>query len=100
MISPIVNCQQFILSDFRGSIGRYRLGPKWTSRTFRARLRGLLRICRQAGYTGRCGSGFTDNLAIELLRKLRPLEVVKMPLPDFPNEGGRFGKNLRPADIH
>jgi bifunctional non-homologous end joining protein LigD len=71
-----------------------------TGGAFGALLLGYYDDAGKLAYAGRCGSGFTDKLAVELLRKLKPLEVTKMPIPAFPKEGGRWGKKLRPADTH
>jgi ATP-dependent DNA ligase len=53
-----------------------------------------------AGLPRAGGSGFTDKLGVDILRKLRPLETPKTPVPAFPKEGGRWGKKLQPTDTH
>jgi bifunctional non-homologous end joining protein LigD len=76
----------------------------WTNsdagHVFGALLLGYYDDAGEMQYAGRCGSGFTDKLASNILRKLQPLETKTMPIPAFPKEGGRFGKKLRPADTH
>ena len=51
-------------------------------------------------YAGRYGSGLLGTQIRDLLRKLRPLELSKMPLRTFPKEGGRWAKSSgRPIRI-
>jgi DNA ligase D-like protein (predicted ligase) len=68
--------------------------------TFGALLLGYYDDAGKLQYAGRCGSGFSDKLATDILRKLRAIEAKTMPIPVFPKDGGRFGKKLRPADTH
>jgi DNA ligase D-like protein (predicted ligase) len=55
-----------------------------TGGVFGALLLGYYDEDGKLAYAGRCGSGFTNKLAADLLRKLRPLETAKMPIPAFP----------------
>ncbi|MDF2119566.1 non-homologous end-joining DNA ligase [Roseiarcaceae bacterium H3SJ34-1] len=50
-------------------------------------------------YAGRVGTGFSDKLLVDLLKKLQPLEIDHMPLAAPPPKRGR-GKPLRPATTH
>jgi bifunctional non-homologous end joining protein LigD len=67
---------------------------------FGALLLGYYDDAGQLAYAGRCGSGLSGQQIRDLLRKMRALELPKMPLRSFPKEGGRWGKKLRPADAH
>jgi bifunctional non-homologous end joining protein LigD len=67
---------------------------------FGALLLGYFDDDNNLAYAGRCGVGLSGQQIRDLLRKLRPLELLKMPLRAFPKDGGRWGKKLRPADTH
>jgi ATP-dependent DNA ligase len=54
-----------------------------TGGVFGALLLGYYDDAGKLTYAGRCGSGFTDKLAVDILRKLRPLETPKMPVQPF-----------------
>jgi len=88
MASPAGPRQEFVIigwidSDAGGPFGALLLGYYDDAGTLQ--------------YAGRCGSGFKDKLATDVLRKLLPLETKKMPIPEFPSHRSRFGKPLKPA---
>jgi bifunctional non-homologous end joining protein LigD len=77
-----------------------RLDEFKASHVFGALLLGYYDDAGKMAYAGRCGSGYSDKEATDILRKLRPLDTKKMPIPVFPKDGRRFGKPLKPATTH
>jgi ATP-dependent DNA ligase len=50
-------------------------------------------------YAGRCG-GFSDKVAVDILRKLILIEATNIPIPAFLKDGGRGERSsFRPIHI-
>jgi ATP-dependent DNA ligase len=64
----------------------------------------LLFGCYDAGgrpvYAGRVGTGMRADQREDLLRRLQPLQIDRMPLDVAPPRSTRFGSPLVPSRIH